>query len=363
MHGNATSRRVFVHVQSTYYCAKSYYVPFFFCYNCTNEQLREAQESVPQSLMKQIIETEQLALSTLCTTVKLPVGAAIMIVWKSMNYSYIRCMDFGVLSGFCEVMRSRCTTNSVHDIIATTTDLKRLTALRRKKREKDIDKVFNKFSCLPTSQYCKLSVCLVLLEDSGQHIRHVSHGTCFDGPTIVENCQRHILESCAHVDHMQQLQDIISSNPVQLSFSQQLATINCLPSVNLSFNTGNHTSRHSVAEGRVRTSCKFMFIRDEFTDINAIHSSGISSVVFRKRGSTRKGVYSSVCTLNDEDSDYFEMSDESSLPTGQRSSFTLPIVEKFKFCLQRQGLIRVTKRSDLEIDIVWNKYDSVKGIY
>ena len=277
-----------------------------------------------------------------------------------MNYNYIRYVDHGALSGFCESQCNSWSTNCVLDTIATSTDIKRLATLRRKKREKEIDKVFARVSYLSMTQYSKLSVCLLLMEDDGQQIRHYSHGTCFQGETLVTRCQQHIIESGVQIDHMQKLHDIVSMPPLSLNFRMQLAVINCLPAVNVSFTTANCTSRHCVAEGRVRTSCKYMFVRDEFKDINSLYAAGASAVTFRKQGSSRKGAINAFGTESEDyDSDCCEM-DDTPVSIGNRTSFSVPVVEKFKFNLQRQGLVRVIKKSDSEIDIIWNKFDSLK---
>lgn len=283
-----------------------------------------------------------------------------MIVWKTINYNYIRYVDFGALSGFCEALCGSWTANCVLDTIATSTDIKRLATVRRKKREKEIDKVFDSVSCLASTQYSKLSLCLVLMEDNGQNIRHFAHGTCFEGDTLVSRFQQHILESSVHIDHMQKLADIVSASSLPLNFKQQLVLVNCLPSVNVSFNSATCSSRHGVAEGRVRSSCKYLFVRDDCTDINDIHAAGISSVAFKKRGTSRKGAINTIGGETDNyDSDCCDM-DDNPASIGKRTSFAVPVVEQFKFYLQRQGLVRVIKKNDYEVDIIWNKFDTVK---
>ncbi len=277
-----------------------------------------------------------------------------------MNYNYIRYVDYGALSGFCEVHCSSWPGNHVMDAIATSTDIMRLGAVRRKRRSKTINKVFDSISCLSAAQYSKLSVCLVMMDDE-QEIRHISHGTFFEGETLVTQCKQHIFESGVPIDHMQKLRDIVSASPPSLAFRLQLDAINCLPAVNVSFNSATCNSRYCVAEGRVRTSCKHLFIRDECTDIKEVQAAGASVIAFKKRGSTRKGIVGSFAAESDDyDSDGCDVND-SLVPIGKRTTFTFPVVEKFKFLLQREGLLRVIKKSDFEVDIIWNKFDTVKS--
>ncbi len=326
-------------------------------------QIREAHDCIPLSLMKQIYQAEHQALSTFFTNSKQPAGLALMIVWKTMNYNYIRYVDCGALSGFCESQFGSWSANCISDTIATSTDINRLGALQRKRRVKEVDKIFDCVSSLSMPQYSKLSVCLLLVENNGEQIRHISHGTCFEGETFVSQCQQHILQSSVQIDHMQRLRDIVSVSALSLSFQQQLVAINCLPAVNVSFNSTTCTSRYSIAEGRIRTSCKYLFVRDDYTDINAIHTAGALAVAFRKRGSSRKGAITTIGgDAHDYDCDCCDMSDNH-VSIGKRTVLTVPVVEKFKFSLQREGLLRVIQKNDLEVDIIWNKFDTVKCKY
>jgi hypothetical protein len=254
----------------------------------------------------------------------------------------------------------------VLDRTATSTDIKRLATLKRKRREKEIDRAFDSISCLATKQHSKLSFFLVMVEDTGHNIRHISHGPCFEN-TNASSCRNLILEPNADTDHTKTLRDFFSKFPHDqtLNFQQQMAMINCIPAVNVSFNTSECIARQSVAEGRVRTACKYLFIRAETaTDINTVHAAGAASVVFRRRGSTRRGALTATTLAADEcDSDCFDSETVTNEPVGERTSFTIPVIEKFKFLLQRHGLVRILKKSDCEIDIIWNKFDSVKGTF
>lgn len=326
-------------------------------------QLREAQDEVPCSLKKLIYEAEHKVLSTFFTMNKLPVGVAMMIVWKTINYKYVRYVDFGVLSGLCENVCSSWPANNVLDRIATSTDIKRLATLKRKKRENEIDKAFNSVSCLSTAQHSKLSFFLVIVEDSGHNIRHISHGTCFQSDAHVSRCHHHILEPGVDTDHTSVLRDFFSVRPQTLNFQQQMTMINCLPAVNVSFNNAACTPRQSVAEGRVLNACKYLFVRADMAGINAAHAAGASCIAYRRRGAARKRIVStSFAETDDSDSDCCDHDTATNEPVGERTSFTVPVVENFKFLLQRQGLVRVIKKSDFEIDIIWSKFDAVKGM-
>ena len=294
----------------------------------------------------------------------LPAGLVLVIVWKTLNYKYVRFVDFGVLAGFSSKLLSTWSGNTVLDCIATTIDIARLGLLQRRTRSKEIDKAFSVVFSLSKTQHSKLSTMLALVEDVGDNIRHVSYGTCFQDNAHMQACRQYILEPGTGSDTLEVLRNFMRQPPVTLNFQQQIQLFNCLPALNVSF-TVTPCQRLSVAQGRFLTACKNLFIRGEVSNIDAIHAAALSSQPFRRRGTCRKGALTSPFTDNDEDVDVDgdpecngAMSND---PVGERTSFVVPVVEKFKSLLQRQGILRVLKQSESCVDVIWNKFDAVKG--
>jgi hypothetical protein len=317
--------------------------------------------------MKAIIESEQQVLSSYFTLSKLPAGLALMIIWKTRNYNYVRFVDFGVLAGISEhICQSWQGSFCLQDRIATTTDIARLSSLNRQMKSRHCNKAFNSISSLASSGHAKLSAFMVVVDDNGEHVRHVSHGSCFQGESHVSLCLTQTVRPLAEHDHLTLLQAIISSETCTWMLCDQLAAINYVPAVNTSFNC-TMTHKYSVAEGRFRTSCKYMMIRGTFACAANIHATGCNSEAFRRRK----------CPIDradiaDEDEQH-DMSDDteerpisSSNLTSQKTSWlqapvTMSINDKFKFLLQRHGTLRINRKSHTEMEILWNKFDAVKG--
>jgi hypothetical protein len=323
-------------------------------------QLREAQDSVPPLLFKTIINAEQTVLSCLFTSSQLPVGLAFITVWKTMNYQYIRFVDHGVLTGLCEQLWcSWGASQVIADRIASTTDIQRLSTMRRQRKVAFANKAFACVNEIAAKKHSKLSTYLVVVDFDGEHIRHVAHGQLFQGESHIDLTLRHTLQPDIDQDHMSTMRSLLQTKSRPYKLQDQLAVLNCLPNIDLSFSSSSNPGL-TVREGRFRNSCKSLMIRGE-SSVEVIHATAVSDHVFRRKGvpntshtSDSEPWAADILDTKDNDSDTIQ-------EIGARAPLVMSLVDKFKFLMRQGGIVRIRHRSESQIEVIWNKFDSVKG--
>lgn len=293
---------------------------------------------------------------------KMPAGLALITVWKTMNYNYVRFVDHGVLTGVSEqIWRSWTGSHVVTDRIASSTDLMRLATTKRKRRASSINTAFDKVKDLASNNHTKLSSFLVIVEQDGQHLRHVSHGPLFQGEAHVDLSLRHTLQPGMDQDHCARLKQIVQQQSQQpWKLQEQMEALNCLPNLDVSFSSRT-SKKMSVSEGRFYNSCKSLVIRGQ-PDVHTIHAAANSDHVFRRQGVPND---SYVCMdFGEEDvDDTCSLHEHSpSKQSGTRAVIVMNHVDKFKFLIRADGIVRVCRKSSQNVEIVWNKYDTIKGM-
>ena len=339
-------------------------------------QIADAQDSMPSSLISSLIEVEYQVLTAFFATTVWPVGVAIMAVWKTMNYEYVRFLDYGVLSGVCQLLlQSWSNVNIIRDRIASSTDLSKLSTLQRKRKNSSITKAFDLVSQLAALKHTSLSCFLVFVDDNGDHIRHVSHGQHFELHSIEPLCHEHITRPAIEQNHPVILQNHLENTLTPWKLSEQIDVLNCLPSLNTTTSYMTRKRVYNVHENRYRTSCKCLAIRGLLSDVKNVHAAYTNSSVYHPRKSchiNRLPADPSALTTKVDDHDYLDedldpnldfdlVTKDSSCPWIQAPLKMSP-VDKFRFLIKRNGVIRMTKSDvDCTIRIIWNKFDAVKG--
>ena len=283
-----------------------------------------------------------------------------------MNYNYVRFLEVGVLVALCDrICGTWNGTNIVLDRIATSTDIKRLPCneKRRRRRTKLINKTFDCVKELSLPNYSKLS-CFFALVEGLQDVRHLSFGSTFAGPEHVDICKSMATNPQVDQDHMSLLvKSLANAEKSHWKLEKQIRLLNFLPNQNMNF-AARQSRKHTLAEGIFRSSCKSLLIQGK-SDLNAIYSACITATFQSPQR----------ITLHDFDDDIDDTQWQESLqhnviePSattadhGTRTPLNMTAVEKYKSLLQRTGFIRVRKNSDTSYDIIWNKYEVVKGFY
>ena len=321
--------------------------------------MREAQDCVPASLLLAFLKLEQQVLTSLLTLSSPPLGLALIIVWKTLNYNYIRYFDFGTLVGLCDMLCgtwNKC--YKVMDRIATSTDIKRLMTLQRFRRKNLIDKAFGCASELEKFNCAKLSCFLVTAEEI-EGVRHVAFGTAFPEDNHLNLSKQLARNPQAEVNHMDVLQTCLSNaNTLSWTLEQQMKALNCLPSQNGSF-AATRQRKYTVSEGRFRTSCKSLFIRG--CETQAIYEACIAVEIRRQRIRATPHDNFDDSEWNQPDEINSTEESDSTSATGIRTPLNMTLVEKYKSQLQRAGFIRIRNNVEGSYDIIWNKYDVLKG--
>jgi hypothetical protein len=325
----------------------------------THQQMLTAQSGVPERYNKCILECEQQVLTSFFSQSQPPQGLVVMFVWSSINSNYVRFLDTGVLYGFSDAITRTWQTKKriIPDRIATSLDLCRLSAHQRPRREIVAKKAFDSVSALP--KLSMLSVVLATVGDDIDSIKQIVQGDMFSAQDVVDTAKSLISSPQQERDHIELLLNELEIGTGPTTLSKQLYLLNLVPAQR--FMDSSSTAR-SIAERRFYSSAKSLLIRDPVNETEVLEAldSSIRKITrtknlscdengfchnetCRMRGSSREALMHKVVTLP------------------YQSSLSTSAVDKFKLQLRQQGLIRVRALDFDRAEIVWNKFDPVKG--
>lgn len=308
------------------------------------------------SLYKAILQSELQVLTSFCSLSLPPRGLALMFVWTSTNFNYVRFLDTGVLCAFSETMMRTWQTKkrTVPDRIATSTDLHRLSTLQRSRRDVLLQKAFDSISAIPKAP--KLSIVLATVGDDIDTIRHTVYGELFTAASVVESARVLISNPQVEADHMDELITSLDMSVAQHTLTKQLHMLNLIPAQRFM----DSCTSMSVAESRFAYSAKSLILRDPTKESEILEAMESTT---RKR--TRAKTSSDETTPNIIARAHAVRAETAGkvLTLPFQTSLSTSLLDKFKLQLRQQGLIRVRAQGDRRVEIVWNKFNPVKGMY
>ena len=279
-----------------------------------------------------------------------------------MNYLYIRFVDHGVLSGMCEQLwRSWGASQVITERIASSTDIQRLSTMSRQRKLAVANKAFSHVHDIAAKKHTKLSSYLVVVDADGEHVRHFAHGQLFQGEDHVNLALKRTLQPDIDTDHINALKVHLQTTSRPYKLQDQLSMLNYLPSIDLSFSSYLVTGM-SVREGRFRNSCKSLIIRGT-SSAEAIYAAAVSDHVFRRKGVPNTSHTSGIVAWAVDMLDSHDNDGEATNEVGSRVPLVMSLVDKFKFLMRQAGVVRIRQHSEFHVEVIWNKFDSVKGEY
>ena len=274
---------------------------------------------------------------------------------------YLRYLQHGVLEGLCasQFHHSNHEAIVVKDCIATAYDIRGFSFNQTRTRHSDTAQLFQLFDHLqPTFAAHEVSAVMVVCQ--GIEIDYRIHGP--DDTSLISAVQKCAKNPICYEDNLLFLQRHMQQpgfGATPLSLSEQLALLNSLPAKNIHIT--HKTTRTNVCVARHNTSCKTL-IMTSYAHPKKITESAAHSIATVSRTSSSKKRPLSEESLSKQLASFASKQARLCKATTPSSSLRinvdLSVLERFKSSLSSSGLVRVYGDFKVQLNIVWNKFDS-----
>ena len=253
-------------------------------------QIRQARDTVPTSLLQQFVTFEYKVLTNLFTRKTLPDAFSLTFAWRTLNFVYVRYLDFGSLNGLsCQLASMLNHDNVVMDNICPQQDLKIFATHARKSRSKHIQQLFSRLKSFQQVSTDFFSYQMTVQTDYTDDIQYSTHGFFAEDSSVKHILQHKMKDlSMSHRSLVfQDASDLAQHCTKPLTPRDQIDVLNVLSSVN--FNTNLRFSTMTLPWQMFCSSAKSVLIQQSVNMSSFLHEVTLPDISsLRKKGRSMK---------------------------------------------------------------------------